>query len=347
MLRRLLVLLLIAPHAAAQGYVTDGFGILPTEALGPERAAWSGLRTGPRGADLFAPEAPDTVLFFLGPKSLTAGADDGHAVALGLDRHGNLVANGTEAAFALGPQRSDGFETRAGIAHSLFRPAPAAGTQLGGASLGARQSARATFRVTADLSDIAPQMRAHSDDIVMETITTLGSAPLSDRFGNPAEDGVSTTITLDHGDSSTLVTALVTDGRATARLLTRDMPQTVSATMTLGRAVSAPAMNLTVQPMRLMADIPAMLRPLPDIAALQLSVGPVQTDAGYLLNDGAEISVTLEAVSGVQATVTGWLRDGHFDALVPLDPQAGPFHLTITTASGELASTLSALRDGN
>ena len=91
MLRHAVLMILAASPLRAQGTVSDAFGILPAAALSPERAAWAGLRSGD-APQTVAPAPADTVLLFIGPKSLVAGAEDGHAVALAVDRHGNLAA---------------------------------------------------------------------------------------------------------------------------------------------------------------------------------------------------------------------------------------------------------------
>ncbi len=72
----------------AQDHASDAFGIVPLSELSEVRAAWSGLRTG-ADTGVQPPEPAEKILFLLGPKSLVAGKEQGHAVALILDRRGN------------------------------------------------------------------------------------------------------------------------------------------------------------------------------------------------------------------------------------------------------------------
>ncbi len=321
------------PGVPAGGFVADAFGILPAPALTAERAAWAGVRTGAAGTEAQAPEAVDAVLFFLGPKSLVAGVDDGHAVSIGLDRFGNLAAGGAAARFVLGDRQAAGV-TRHGIGDVLFRPEPVAGARTAGAEIAGRQGARATFRVTADLASMTPRAIPPGDAVEAETLADLATAPLADQFGNAAEDGVATTMILGHGDgAATVLTAAVSDGRARARLLTRDLPGSGTLRSVLGRAASPPV-GFTLRSLRAQGAAPVRLWPLAGIGAVALRAGPFQTDAGHLLGDGATIRVTLKADGQLAVAAAGWLRDGHFETMIPVDPGAGPFEVRVETALG-------------
>ena len=89
MFRLITLFALIGSPSLAESYVSDGFGIVPAEALSDERAAWAGLRIGDK-ADVVPAGEPASILLFVGPKALVAGKDEGHAVALVFDAQGNL-----------------------------------------------------------------------------------------------------------------------------------------------------------------------------------------------------------------------------------------------------------------
>ena len=332
MLRHAVLMILAASPLRAQGTVSDAFGILPAAALSPERAAWAGLRSGD-APQTVAPAPADTVLLFIGPKSLVAGAEDGHAVALAVDRHGNLVADGQAAEFVLGPARLAGATTRNGVADVLFRPAPQAGVLEGGATVGGRQSTRVLFSVTADLHSVSPDI-VPAGPMRVETMATLSTGPLHDQFGNSVEDGVALPLIIRHDDCAySLATAAAMDGRAEFDLLVRGMDTGGQGRAFVGDNGSAEAMIALDAP-ALTAPTPARVWPLADVEAVGLRIGPVATSAGHLLNDGAPVSARVTAAAGQVADASGWLRDGYFEAVLPLPPEAGPFVIDLVTALG-------------
>ncbi|SMX31108.1 hypothetical protein [Actibacterium lipolyticum] len=329
-----IALVLLANNAHAGDFVSDGFGLVPATAISEQRAAWAGLIVRPDGEIQQPPEDAETVLIFVGPKSLVAGVDDGHAVTLNFDRHGNFVADDLPVDFRLGPQRVTDPETRYGIGDVLFRPDPSAGVFLTGATIQERQSARATYRVTADLESIKLQNQPVEGQLSFETFATLSTAPLTDKFGNVANDGVSAKMTITHGDGAfTVLTPVVSDGSAQSKLLTRDIPDGGAMTTTLGLVASA-ATDLPVQPLGDLVPAELRLWAIPEIEAVAFRAGPILTDAGHLLNDGASVKVTVQGASGASATADGWLLDGTFQTFLTLDPKDGPFEVEFSTPLG-------------
>ena len=335
MIRSALALCLAAAPLAAEPFVADAFGLVPQGALSEDRAVWAGLRRVDSVEEVVLPESPDTVSLFIGPKSLVAGTDLGHAVALVLDRHGNLAADGLAARLVLGEEPFDTV-TRDGIADVLFRPSTTAATYVAGAEVAGRQSNRASYRVTADLASLGPAVVSPVPDAIRETMLELTSDTLSDRYGNRAEDGTLATILIAGAVEATMIAAPVRDARVRGGLLLRD---------TAGGALTATIANrtdpgeaVTLAPATYAGPVDVALWPLADIGALGLRVGPVTTTEGHLLPDGAPVRVTVSA-AGLSRDVDGWLRDGVFEAVLPLDPSAGPFEVTTVTALGRETST--------
>ena len=91
MLRLTLALCLIASASSAEDIHIDGFGVLPTSGLTNERLSWSGV-TGLAKQSVIDHGEVDRLHVLAGPKSLVAGRDKGHVVALAVDEFGNLVA---------------------------------------------------------------------------------------------------------------------------------------------------------------------------------------------------------------------------------------------------------------
>lgn len=307
--------LLLALPARAEPFLADAFGLYDPATAG-DRAFWSGLS----GAQNIAPGAPARVAIFAGPKSLVAGKDPGHVVAIILDRAGNLVADGTPATLTVAGSRLT-VRTEAGIAHSLVRPGTRAGDLFIGVTAGDQQSPKAMLSVAADVGSIRPELAPAPRTPKAETVVELTSTPLSDRFGNPAPKGLGATLLLAHADGShSLAFGQAFGDGLRVSFIARDISGPAEATFTLGPHASAPV------PLTIIAPEPAgrpaiLLEPLPDIAALRVTLGPFQTTEGYALTDGGPVSLTLGLQDGTSLGDTAFSQDGRVVFLLPLaDP---------------------------
>jgi hypothetical protein len=306
-----LALLLAAP-AGAEPLVSDAFGLYDPAAAG-DRAAWSGLTS----AGSIAPGTPDRIVIFAGPKSLVAGKDAGHVVAIIVDRAGNLVADGTPATLTVAGVRT-AVRTEGGIAQRLIPPATGAGDLFAGVASGDRQSPKAMLSVVADVGSIRPQIASPLPDAQAETVVEIASAPLADRFGNPVPDGTGATLLLTHRDGShSLAFGQALGDRVQARLIARDIPGTADATLTLG-AHSAPSVPLTITAPTPSGPPALLIEPLPAIAAHRVTLGPFLTTDGYALSDGAQVSLTARLADGTSFTDSAWSQDGSVSLLLPL-----------------------------
>lgn len=329
-----LALLLAAP-AAAEPLVSDAFGLFDPAAQ-PQRATWSGWTSAGR----IAPGAPDQIVVHAGPKSLVAGQDPGHVVALVVDRAGNLVADGTPATLSI-DGASTGTRTQHGIAHRLVPPGPKARDLFVGAASGDRQSSRAMLSVVADLGSIRPRFATPLPTPQGETVFEIASDPLADRFGNPVPDGTGATVRLTHRDGShSLAFGQALGDRLLARFIARDIPGPATASLTLGNHGSAPAPLTVTTPAP--AGPPALLiTPLPAIAALRVTLGPFLTTDGYALADGAQVSLTARLKDGTSLTDSAYALDGSITLLLPLsDPaRVTSFHVRSPLGLADLTAT--------
>lgn len=329
MFRILSVLSFLASPLAAEPYVTDAFGILPEADLSEERAAWAGLRDGTESS-VIRPGKTNSAAIFIGPKALVAGRDEGHAVAILLDQHGNLVQNAL-ATFSLQNQGTARTTVRNGIADKVFRPAPKAGTFAGGVTVDGVQSPRALYRVTADLKTVTPELQPTSA-VVPETFATFATVGLRDGYGNAVEDGTGTTLLFAHADgSTTFLAAPVREQIGEALLLARDMASGGPVSLFVGPATGKSEAGF--EPIREAFKAEVKLWAIDEIGAIGLRIGPVTTDAGHLLTDGASIDVLLSAGDG-KARVEGWLRGGYFQTVLRRFSDTDDFEITYVTALG-------------
>ena len=341
MLRPLIIALsLSAAPAVAEEYIADAFGLMLPGAEPDSRALWSGLQISADGRETMQqPQAPDAILSFAGPKSMVAGKDEGHLVAIILDKYGNMVADGTEASLRVDQDRI-ATVTRAGIADHLFLPTPIARTLILGATSGDRQSARALQRVVPDIDSIAPTLvTPPSDGIPYETFFDMATGPLTDRFGNPAEDGTAVQIMLDHGaDGTSQITATALDGRAEGRFLSRDFAGLAPATATVGANGSASTATRIQTPTP--AGTPSIVvTALPGIAALQITLGPFLSDEGHVLGDGAAVRVAVRRQDGTSLEAFDWARDGYATVLLPIPTTDDIAELSVTSPLGTMDLT--------
>ena len=233
MIRLSLLLGLLAGAVAAQEVTTDAFGILPTAHLG-DRHHWAGLRQTSTGGVFVQSAGPtDAAILFVGPKSIVAGQEPGHAVAFGLDVHGNMV-DGVPVQFVLGFGTPVEVITESGIADVLFTPPPRAGVLLAGADLGGVQSARADYRVAADLATVRPRFDTDEAPSVPETFGIISTEPLIDVYGNSVDDGVGLNVILsDEAGNATFLPAVTRNGSASSVLLARDLSGDVTGALAL------------------------------------------------------------------------------------------------------------------
>lgn len=331
----LLALAPLAAPAAAEPFQSDAFGLFDPATTAAERREWSGWAE--RGGSVL-PEEADRLVIFAGPKSMVAGKDPGHVVAVAMDRHGNLVADGTASQVTIAGDMT-ATTTHGGIADLLVTPRTLATNLFVGVSVGARQSPKAMLSVTADIASIRPQLTTPPPDVQSDSEFALSTRPLTDRFGNEAPDGTGVTTILQHTDGSfSLAHGLVLQDRPTTRFIARDIPGVAVAAMTLGRQTATP-LGLLVQSPQAAGLLDLELEPAPEIAATRLRLGPFLTTAGYALSDGVQVDVTAQLGSGQSHTETAWVIDGEVSLLFPFPPTADLRALTVSSPLGAMDLT--------
>lgn len=330
-----LLLMLAGMPGLADTLVSDAFGLFDPATTAPERRDWAGW-TG--AGVVVAPLDPDRLVIFAGPKSMVAGKDPGHVMAMVVDRFGNLVADGTAATVTVAGAATPG-QTAGGIADLLVPPQSRAGVLFVGVTSGGRQSPQAMLGITADIASIRPDIPGAVADARADTEFVLTSSPMDDRFGNPVPDGTGVTTVLRHADGSySIAQGMALQDQSLARFIARDMPGAVEATITLGTKTSEAAAFSVLAPVS--AGLPPLeVESLPDIDALRLTLGPFLTTDGYALTDGAQVTVTANLVSGPPVTGTAWVLDGEVSLLLPVTASSPVLRLTVASPLGAMDLT--------
>lgn len=332
----ILAALVLAKPTAAEPLISDAFGLYDPATAAPERLDWSGWTEGGPDARI-APEAPDRLTIFAGPKSLVAGKDEGHVVAIVVDRHGNLVSDGTASTVTVSGA-STSTKTTGGIVDLLVAPRTQAEDLFVGVTTGQRQSPKAMLSIVADIASIRPAMSGPGPDLASGSPFDVVSAPLSDRYGNPVPLGTGAQVILRHGDSYSLGQGLALNDSALIRFIARDIPGPAVATMTLG-GQSSDAMPVFVRAPA-PAGTPALeLEDLPAIEALRLTLGPFLTTDGYALADGEQVTITADLADGTEVTDAAWVRDGEVSLLLPFADPDAVLRLTILSPLGAMDLT--------
>lgn len=339
MIRSSFLLICLANAVAAQDVTTDAFGILPTESLG-ERANWTGLRETSTGEQMMQTAGPtDATILFVGPKSIVAGIEPGHAVALGLDIYGNMV-NGAQTRFRLGYGDVVAVNTTYGIADVLFTPPPYSGVFLAGADIDDVQSARADYRVTAHLATVSPQFVEQTVPVLPETFGLISTEPLVDAYGNAVEDGVGVSIILrDAEGAATHLPSVVRDGAAQSTLLARALEGDVTGVMALA-GTEAAGLSFPIEDLILEDVGDILIWEERAINAIHLRVGPLATDKGYLVPDGMAGMVEVASQTGIEQTAQSWVLDGYMSFVFLLDPNSGPFEVSLVVSGNRVTSTV-------
>ena len=324
----------LAPALHAQELIADAFGLYRPGPGTESRARWAD------GSRVVA-GAPDHVLIFAGPKTLVAGEDQGHLVALSLDTWGNLAGDSArfvyhDGAEALAP-------VRFGLADHLFDAGPSARAFLAAATVDGRQSQRADYAVIADLASLTPRILPPAGPVPPDSAIDLGFGAMRDRFGNPVPDGIALTLMLTdaegrHGQA----TALSRGGAASLPLILRDVAGPVQAVPSLGQA-TGPATPLEMAQPAAEGPLSVSARALHDIDALSLSIGPLQSSLGYVLPDGTLVEVTVQGRSGTRHVEQGWVLAGRVTGLVPLSPDDLPLAVSIRSLLGDQTGVVDTL----
>lgn len=345
----LIVLLTTSALAQDRGYVADAFGVVPAAQFSEtEREKWAGVQQviipdhSPRMSQSH-PKQVDNVLLFVGPKSAVAGTDQVHAVAIGLDRLGNLVGGGEAVSLVVQGHDTMTAQTNFGIADQLFMPETAVGMFHVGASTGQRQSARGEFRVVPDLASVDLQINPRTDVLSQEAFVEFSTYALSDQYDNPVGHGVALALLTAFEDGGyAQTTGITVDDVARFHLLTRAMGLNGVTHTTLGARQSGPA-TLAIQSFQAPHPPEIQVFGRPSIETLHIRIGPFLTDRGYVLNDGVPVYVAGAQHSGAQFELNGWLRDGYFEALVPGNAQSLPMDISVATQTGDFMLRVEAL----
>lgn len=327
----------LAAPALAETLVSDAFGLYDPATSAPERRDWAGWTEGSAGTDI-VPQEPDQLVIFAGPKSLVAGKDAGHVVAIVVDRFGNLVADGTPA-FVTVSGAPTATEIKGGIADLLVQPRTRAEELFVGVTAGQRQSPQAMLGVVADIASIRPGLAGPLPDVTSDTAFEVRSAPLADQYGNPVPQGTGASVLLRHADGSySLGQGLALRDSALIRFIARDIPGQAQVVMTLGANSSGPVPLAIRTPAP--AGLPALeLERLPVIDALRLTLGPFLTADGYALADGARVTVTADLAGGAQITDAAWVQDGEISLLLPIGDPLAVTRLAVLSPLGPLDLT--------
>ncbi len=335
MMRLVITLIVLASGTAAQEVTTDAFGVVPTADLG-ERANWAGLRTTSTGGAMTQkPKAVDAAILFVGPKSIVAGIEPGHAVAIGLDVFGNMVDD-VPTEFVLGTGEESNITSQDGIADLLFTPPPRSGVFLAGADVGGVQSSRADYRVTAHLATVQPKFAADNNAVLPETFAQISTDVLLDSYGNIVDDGVGLVTILEDGNGlTTLLPTVVRDGAAQSNLLTRDLSGDVFGSVALA-GTRAEGLRFAIQDMVLTDAGAFAIWAEPSINAVHLRIGPMETDAGYLVPDGTSVAVDIVARDRTRQTVAGWVLDGYVSFLLSVAPDSAPFDVALQVGANSV-----------
>ncbi len=327
----------LAAPAMAQSLVADAWGLAdPADKV---RTTWAGYRFKASEPGITQePEAPKDILLFVGAKSLIAGQDPAQAVALVLDRFGNLAIDGTQVTFTL-DQRQAIASTAFGIADQAIE-GTRAGHYHAGAATTYVQSNRAEYDIIPHLLSVVPTLAPDDGLAKVEAFHDFETLPLADQYGNLVLGGTSASFILKADDGSiTLLPGQVVGASGTTRLLARDLGQknalSGQRTALVGKSVSSPV-PYVVLPIQASGALGIELAKVPDLGLARMTIGPFLTDAGHYLNDGAPILAQTLLTNGMTLKQEAWVQDGHvvIDLLLPKDTS-----LVLVTVDSPLGRT--------
>lgn len=336
MLRSLLLLFFLWPitGVAQQGVTLDAFGFHIKESVSSARENWAGFVLRDGVPDRVAPANETQLYFFFGEKSQVAGNGKGHAVAIGVDQYGNLIADGSPVDFKAGTA-AETSTTLDGIADIVFPAGSQSGVFDALSKTPLVQSSRRVFRVLPDISTAAVELPSPELSVAAQSLAAIETNAIADAFGNALTDGVSLSV-IGRGDnqSYSVGTAQVFGSKALASILTRDIANLNELQIGLGTA-SQQVLHLSVPKLRLSAPPRVSIAPIKELGVLQLSVDPLRTTLDQLLPDGTPIAVTIRDNLGQKSQSRYWVKNGGIQALLAHSQSAKSFDVTVSTPDEE------------
>lgn len=340
MVRAFLFALLICPSLLhAESRISDAFGIFDPTAQ-PSRQDWSGhvMQNDADGGTFNISQEAATIEIFVGQKSLVQSQGIGLHAALLFDQHDNLVSNETRVMLTAG-EATESAPTRNGLAHRLFSAGNETGTFFAWATLGApnaAQSRRVTYRVVPNLRQTQLQLDRPDAPLALDAPHNLAS--LTGEISDDGLEGLSTVVTLDHGDMKhSVVPGLWTGTSHRALLLTRDLPGDAQAQLHL-TFTDSNEVALSLDTTSQLGSPLVLATAVPDLAATRITIGPILTDQGHHISEGTLALVTITDSNTNKIEVPTWSHDGRISVLAP--SQALPFDMVVTTPYGSVTATV-------
>ena len=337
----------LAPSAQGQ-MVGDAFGYYDPE-VETERARWSGLQINGNNLSKVSPEEPDTLLLFVGEKSMTAGKGEGMSAIFGLDALGNPIADGLNVDFFFtSDQETLQDATSDGLSFVEFFAGDRAGLFQASAATANRQTERLVYRINADVETAQVEFDTEQALILAHTLVgRLRTAPILDGLGNTLGNGYGLTFSLVGADGErALIPAMVAKGSAEVSILTAGLGQDHELQASIG-STNSEGQELTVEQVRAEGNLPLIADYAEDLGLLSLTWGPITTTAGALLPDGTPISFQVLPAGGgarnQQLEVTGWVEAGRARATVLVDPLNLPLVVRIRSILGGETHTIQKL----
>ena len=123
--------------------------------------------------------------------------------------------------------------------------------------------------------------------------------------------------------------------------MTRDLPTGGVARSSLGASAS-PNAAISVASIASAGVPEASALALHDIGASRFTLGPFLTKDGFLLSDGAGVTVQLSDAQGRRDVFSGWIRDGYLRETRLISPADFPVHVVMWSALGRAETVIGA-----
>ena len=311
-------------------WTSDAFGLFDP-ATEPERQAWAGLQ-GERYIQ--GPEPPTSLQILMGEKSLIAGRGRSMALALGLDTHGNLMANGLITEFQLSSEdRTFQTESDNGLAYIIIPNTTLAGLFWASALIknnSPLQSERQLYRITADMRQVVPRIEGSR---IGDVRADLVSPPLRDVHDNLIDDGQGFLFQLKRHGKTDLIPALSVSALVQAQIPKDQLDREQFLRLSTNFEQTDAKVLAYAKP-RLLSPIALTTQYNADLGLLNVKWAPLLTDDGHLVPDGSRVKLRLETKLFDPADTTAWVEAGMARASLFLWKEDFPARLTLATSFG-------------
>lgn len=316
----------------------DAFGVFRGEDL--SRSLWSGYSEtcvdSKCTSQMQSSDDINKIEQFFGQKSLRVNKDVAMSVGVFEDQYGNLIERGQAQLHADEGEKYPPMQVKNGVSSIMISTNEKAALGFTSIATSDNQTTQQLYRKIPDIPSTIPRLEPQSEAVDQGTILLLKSAPILDQFGNEAPLGLYLTSLLRSSTGRySWIPIVLQNQAASEKVSTSALIGNYSATLSLGSRVSNTE-RYFVGPEKIEAASFKKITYDASTEVISFEIASILTEHGHLVQDAAPIWLSLNEANGRTSKIRAWTIDGGTKGIFPLDAEAFPISLKLTSDFGEL-----------